>query len=365
MRVVATAAADSSGTYRITQPVDALAHWLNLDIEVVPQKVGFPVVVNADGQFVSVDIDADVLVLQRPMFWIMPDLIDYVQARGVAVVIELDDDFHTAHPQNTAFQAHHPRHNKHSNWQHLGECIKRADLVTVSTDQLARRYGSHGRVVVLRNYIHGSWLALPRTSNGATIGWAGTTVNHPVDLQATRGGVGMALDDHPGWQFMCAGGEGHAAEICKQLEVDPARFIGTTWRELELHRLVVSQFDIGIAPLQDTVFNAAKSWLKGLEYAALGIPFVASDLPEYELLWRRFDVGEIAAAKSKVWRRSCNRLMDFDERHHLGQTYREQVERFLTIERNAWRWPEAWERAILNRRISASKRDVVGAATGC
>jgi glycosyltransferase involved in cell wall biosynthesis len=363
MRVIATAAADSSGHYRITEPFRALAHWENLDLEVVPQKLGFKIVAR-NGEVIEADVDGDVLVLQRPMGFMMPALIEYVQARGVAVVVELDDDFHTSHPGNVAFQLNHPKRNREFNWQHLGECVKRADLVTVATDQLARRYGQHGRVAVLRNYIAEDWLTLPRTSNGATVGWAGTMVNHPTDLQAMRGGIGMALSEHPGWRFLCVGGAGWADEIVKQLDMDPAQFEATPWRELELHRLVTSQFDIGIAPLADTVFNAAKSWLKGLEYAALGVPFVASDLPEYELLERRYGIGILAASKAKHWRRSISDLMNDELRTQLGKAWRQQVEKLLTIERNAWRWPEAWDQAITNRRLRASKRHAVGAPAG-
>jgi hypothetical protein len=42
--------------------------------------------------------------------------------------------------------------------------------------------------------------------------------------------------------------------------------------------------DIGIIPLNDIPFNHAKSFIKGLEYAAAGIPFVSSYSPEYQLL---------------------------------------------------------------------------------
>ncbi len=36
---------------------------------------------------------------------------------------------------------------------------------------------------------------------------------------------------------------------------------------------------VGIAPLVDRPFNRSKSWIKGLEYSAFGLPFVASPLP--------------------------------------------------------------------------------------
>jgi len=47
------------------------------------------------------------------------------------------------------------------------------------------------------------------------------------------------------------------------------------------HYANIAQFDIGIAPLSDTPFSRARSAIKVLEYAALGIPAVATPLPEY------------------------------------------------------------------------------------
>ena len=40
-------------------------------------------------------------------------------------------------------------------------------------------------------------------------------------------------------------------------------------------------WDIGLAPLVDTRFNACKSPIKALDYAALGLAVAASDVPAY------------------------------------------------------------------------------------
>ena len=42
--------------------------------------------------------------------------------------------------------------------------------------------------------------------------------------------------------------------------------------------------DIGIAPLSDVPFHHAKSAIKGLEYPAAGVPFIASPSPEAKAL---------------------------------------------------------------------------------
>jgi glycosyltransferase involved in cell wall biosynthesis len=357
MRVLATAADDSSGFYRVRLP-QAYLDEEDVEVEVVPERRGLALVINrTSGRLVSVELDCDVLVLQRPMFRLMPEVIEHAQAKGIAVVVEIDDDFHTAHPHNRAFQLNHPRVSPDYNWHHLGRCVRLADLVTVSTDQLARRYGGHGRVVVVRNYVDPEILDLKPRGDGRTLGWAGTLTNHPVDLQATRGGVGQALAKHRDWTFFCVGGIGHAQAITKQLELEPVtRFRATAWKPIDLHHLIVSRLDIGIAPLHESAFNAAKSWLKGLEYAALGIPFVASSLPEYERLSALHGIGRLASPRSREWRRQVSALIERSDRDQLGQQWRETVATDLTIQTNAWRWAEAWDEALIQRQRAIRDR---------
>ena len=339
--VVAVGAPDSSGHYRIRQPIEALRAAGELDYWAVDN---LPVEFK-QGRVCDVHLapGVEVVVLQRPMLDFMPVVIDILHLKGIAVVIDIDDDFHTVHVNNTAFMLNHPKVSPRQNWHHLGACVRKADLVTVSTDALARRYGSHGRVAVLRNCIDDDWLGFPHYGDGRTVGWAGTVINHPTDLQATRGGVQMALTNHPDWHFLCVGGAKYADRVQRGLELahEPD---ATEWRPLELHGMVMSAIDVGIVPLADTAFNHAKSWLKGVEYSALGIPFVASDVPEYQLLKQRYGLGVLAKPRSREWRARLGAIM---EQEHLHDAYRDfardQVRQYLTISRNAWRWQEVWE----------------------
>jgi glycosyltransferase involved in cell wall biosynthesis len=166
--------------------------------------------------------------------------------------------------------------------------------------------------------------------------------------------VALAMADHKTWRFLCIGGAQDHHEVAVQLEIPPQRMASTAWREIDLHHMVVSQLDVGIVPLHESTFNAAKSWLKGLEYAALGIPFVASELPEYERLAHVHGIGTVVPPRARNWRRALNRLMsDPDQTAMLGTQYRARVVQDLTIETNAWRWAEAWQTALVNRRKRA------------
>lgn len=286
----------------------------------------------------------DVIVLQRPMMYFMPDLIRDIQARGIPVIIELDDDFHTAHPDNQAFSQNHPRLNPQMNWHHLGACVRLADHVIVATPALARRYGSHGRVSVIRNYVSDEWLGFEHVYGTKTIGWPGTIIHHPIDPQATDGAIPHVLGAHPDWSFTVIGGAKHEDEIRKGFELaDWCDVSMTEWRSLELHPYLVNTIDVGIVPLADMAFNEAKSYLKGLEFAALGIPFVASDTPEYEHLRSEFGIGCTVRNRSRDWRRKLSGWMTNEwMREDEGKRWRQIVKDELTIQGNAWRWAECW-----------------------
>ena len=82
--------------------------------------------------------------------------------------------------------------------------------------------------------------------------------------------------------------------------------------------------DVGIVPLSKTPFNMAKSDIKGLEYAASGIPFIAQDLDSYVNLCKTLGVGVIAK-NPMDWIKSIKKLCDPKVREELGAPMREQI----------------------------------------
>jgi glycosyltransferase involved in cell wall biosynthesis len=121
----------------------------------------------------------------------------------------------------------------------------------------------------------------------------------------------------------------------------------------------VASLGIGIAPLQDSTFNSAKSALKILEYSATGVPWVASPRAEYAAFHRQ-GVG-LLAAKPQHWFQHLRRLAtDPSLRQEMSEAGR-AVAAQHTVEGNAWRWLEVWEQAYKLQRQAATARATAGA----
>lgn len=288
--------------------------------------------------------DADVVVLQRPLAKFMPDAITALQSHGIAVVVEIDDNFNAIHPRNTAWAPAHPRHSPDRNFHHLTEAARRADLVTVSTPALAQTYGGHGRVKVVRNCVPASYLEVfAPPHSGVRVGWTGSIQTHPDDLEETRGAVGRILREQEATFTVVGTGNGVRARL--GLPEEPHAF---GWVPIEHYPYAMSQIDVGIVPLADSLFNRSKSWLKMAEFAALNVPVIGSATPENVKLQRR-GIG-LVAAKPREWERHLRALVRSSAmRAELAMQGR-QAMRELTIEANAWRWWEAWQEALANRR---------------
>lgn len=338
------------GYYRLIWAADELAR-AGHDVRVVrPDERGSHLNARHDGQKI-VDVgyppDADVIVLQRITHKHLVEAVKLMRERGVAVVIDIDDDLAAIHPSNPAYIAMHPRHGfspVHS-WHFTQQACDAATLVTVSSDALLGIYARHGRGVVLRNCVPRRYLDVPH-DDSAVVGWGGSVHSHPDDLQTV--GTSLAQLTRDGVRFRVVG-PGAGVRAALGLDADPEetgpRDLAAEWPA------ALAELGVGVAPLADTRFNASKSWLKPLEYAAVGVAPVMSPRAEYARL-HALGVG-LLARKPKDWLRHVRRLAsDESERVELGRAAR-AVAATLTVEGNAWRWAEAWERAYATERRGA------------
>lgn len=333
------------GWYRLRWPAETLqaaGHQINIGakLDCVRERN----VVFGDRP-IDVLVDADVIVFQRPLRHELVEIIPVLQRRGVAVVVEIDDDFHAlprAHPATRGFS---PQHNPDRNWYWLKQAALAADLVTCTTPALAERYAPHGRVAVLPNCVPGWYLNIDGKPNERpTVGWTGTPVTHVGDLEE----CGQAIHEVQtvtGCGFRAIG----SAKTLDILDVDGAVI---DWCPLADrtdvgYAATVASLDVGLVPLVDSPFNRAKSALKMSEYAALGVAPVVSPTPD-NLRLHELGIGVIAEQPAD-WAGQVTALVSDEQRRvELVERGREAM-RALTYEARAELWWEAWELALTHR----------------
>jgi hypothetical protein len=307
------------------------------------------------GNLVTVNMpaDADVMVFQRVTSKQMLNAIKIIRANGIAVVIDIDDDMSAIDQRNPAWVALHPKSGGNTaeyDWNTARKLAEAASYVTVSSDALLRRYAPHGRGMVLRNCVPEQALRLNPSKIPKSIGWGGAMMAHHDDPQVV--GMSMAKIQREGYNFRIVGPQRGTREAFR-LDREPS-FSGAVPIANWPHEL--ARLQVGIAPLNDTRFNAAKSWLKMLEYAACGVAAIGSPRAEYMRL-HHLGVG-LLASNPREWFSHAKKLLDNDTyREDIIAKSREAVAA-LTIESNAYRWMEAWSNAL------AVERGALGVKTG-
>ena len=223
----------------------------------------------------------DVIVIQRVNPY-STKILKKAKKHNIKVVYETDDDFLDISPAN-------PSYNYIlGNFDNIIKLVNNVDKIVVSTDELKKRFNriDLDNVEIIRNYYVGDYLPLrPFTFRGndfIKIGYFGT-LTHDNDLELihnvilrlkdifSKKGVevlfeiaGASIDENAGWYNV------------KKIPYYPMS-LKTFYDWLGKN----SDWDIGIIPLVNTNFNKCKSELKYIEFSALGVPVVASDMNVY------------------------------------------------------------------------------------
>jgi len=340
------------GHYRLIWPAQAVSavrpDW---EIAVMPTsavRAGFngDALAHVDG---FPDPLPDLLVCQRVGTAASYRILQWAKSMGVATVVDFDDAMWAIDRDNSAYGAWNSTLKDGRNpqdWRLCDSAAAEADLVTVTTEALARRYARHGRVEVIPNAIPRAAVDLPKQDRGEepfTAGWAGFTATHPGDVAVSAPAARCVLG-YGGRLRVVADAAGAAREWqVPEAAVDavpPQRLGPDYYRSL-------SGMDLMLVGLRQTRFNNAKSTLKVLEAASQGVPSIAPDNPPHRALARSGFPLSLAGSASE-WHDHAEEHIrwhakDPEDRANLVWA---AVLSEHTIEGNAERWARAWERAM-------------------
>jgi hypothetical protein len=259
--------------------------------------------------------DCDVVVLQRWMGEEAPEVIRHARKSGQIVVNDIDDWYWGLSTKNAAFKAIDPKLNPECNKDHYAAAIAASDAAIVSTEFLEQKISRLNRNChVIRNAIDlHRWKPQEVPEDPANnIGWVGSTFHRSGDLETLRGVLGPLVKSVDG-TFIHAGVFGDAVHAGILAGVEESRLRTRPGCSIFEYPTLFEGIDVGIVPLYDMPFNHAKSYIKGVEYAAAGVPFIAQDTPEYRFLRDEYGVG-YTAKRAKDWIAKFRKLQVREER---------------------------------------------------
>ena len=280
----------------------------------------------------------DVSVLKLLMHETVPDLIRLMQARGERVIVDVDDFHYGLDEENVAYSTTNPYTNPTNNRAYYEIGIRTADTVTVSTAFLADWYSRRVRDVrMVRNGVDVERFAMVEQPEMPVFGWVGATWWRSGDIETLRGWLPRFVEEH-----------GIRVHHAGHIPNDPKHFgaraglrrVSTqVMARIDDYPELLTQFHVGLIPLTRKPFNEAKSNLKGLEYAAAGIPFIATPTEEYRVL-HASGVGRLAESEDE-WVDHARQLLDPDVRREEAARQRKIVERVWAMPHRAQEWDTA------------------------
>jgi glycosyltransferase involved in cell wall biosynthesis len=266
--------------------------------------------------------DCDILVMQRYMFGDIADKLPKAKAEGQIIINDLDDWYWGLSTSNNAWLSTHPKTNLEENVNFYKSVIARSSAVHVSTPYLADRISEWVRcpIHVVPNFVDLNRFKLQRqhAGNQPIIGWCGSTSHRSSDLEILRG----VLPEYQrrGFKFHHSGQQDGATTFADGVGVGQEN-VSTLPLVTHEQYPFVFQFDIGLVPLNDTPFNRAKSYIKGLEYSAAGVPWIASRVGEYT----RLGFGK-AVKNGAGWRKWIDYFVDPEHRRIEAKNNLEAVQ---------------------------------------
>lgn len=257
------------------------------------------------------------------------------KAQRSKLVYEIDDDVFNTDPVNWMAHRVYSQLDVQDAVAHAAEV---ADLVTVTTQPLAevmRRFNPN--VTVIPNHIPTETLDIERPRRDRlVVGWAGGA-SHGSDLAMVAPQVRRFLDRHDAELHLVG------TDYRPTFRHPSARH--TDWDKNLLAYLRNVDFDIGLAPLTESVFNRSKSHIKALEYAGLGIPVIASDAEPYREFVIDGVTGYLVRAEHEWFKRLRELANDEAMREEMGAKAREHARQW-TIDRGWALWEQAYEELL-------------------
>lgn len=219
----------------------------------------------------------------------------------------------------------------------MGKTLQLCDAAITTTERLAEELGHYvPEVFINRNTASEEMCALSnkalqakhKDDSSVGIGYFSGSLTHNDDFALVLPTIQYVMKKYSQVKLHVVG----ELNLPKELEQYHDRVVAhpfVNWKKLPE---LISQVDINLAPLEQSIFNEAKSENKWVEAALVKVPTVASKVGAFDRMIEN-DVTGILCSTTEEWKAALERLIvHADERERLAQkAYEYCTEHCVTI----------------------------------
>lgn len=252
------------------------------------------------------------------------------------LLCEMDDWFFDIPPSHPASAPYHPNSEPESV---AYDQIKLSDGIICSTEYLQKKIENlfpDKKTYLIKNSLDFDiWDKVERKTKAheekkdlVRIVYTGSGYHHG-DVEIIKRPLLVLLDEFPNVEFLSLPFECFKGVRHKQL------FTWTHWAPLSRFPQFVADFepDIGVAPLMDNEFNRVKSNLRWLEYSALRLPTIASNVEPFKKSIQDHKTGLLVGNSEKEWYEAIRSLIiDRGKRAEMGENSYQVVKRDFNMD---------------------------------
>lgn len=306
------------------------------------------------GQYVRAAIDhfceeADIVVW-HPMYYenSFELFLEMQHKHQKPFIVEVDDNYVDVPTWN---EAHRSFQNGSSFRRISLDSMRSANAMMVTTPHLGQTYLEvNPEVYVIENSLDfkgdrkfvGWDNVSVREHKGIRLGWIGGR-SHFDDLMMVTPVLRKVLEKNPDVTLCLVNSalQHSCKALGKEYPFEGLKNVHYADRSVPINRYASFAasfgFDVGLAPLVDCNFNRSKSNLRWLEYSALGIPTIATDISHYSQTVRNFEDGLLVKDNDlDKWQEAIElMIVDKNLRRAIGKRAHKRVRKDFNVKNNA------------------------------
>lgn len=282
------------------------------------RKNGFAVkVVNASEFQVSQAQYASHIIIYRASWSIQLQLLcDLAKSENKPVYFDIDDlVFDTVYTDQLSYTqglSEKEKGNYDAGVRNYGKMLAACDGAITSTNQLKEELLKYQDTVLLNRNLASSELMevsscfikdYNQQSQQVKIGYFSGSISHNENFELIKPALKKLLEAYPFIELHIVG----HLDIPTDMKVYEQQIIVHDYVDWKTLPQLISQVDINLAPLVDSIFNRAKSEIKWLEAAMVKVPTIASDIGAFADMVIDGQTGLLA--KEDEWKEKLENLI--------------------------------------------------------